>query len=195
MHHRMHPALLNPITYICTITQPPPQNPKRTQHIQSMAAVTNIAESRAGGRAGGAAEPVLEANTHTRLDRSLGAFGLLSLLVTVGLGYGGCGGCGWVLIWVGADWVGVVVRAQQAVRADWRARVPLLAGPAMSPSALSASCRLPTSQGPSPLLSIDLPHACRNHQPTIQPTPSIRVWRSPPWRPACCPTTLLALRC
>jgi hypothetical protein len=48
-----------------------------------MAAVTNVAESRAGGRAGGAAEPVLEADTRTRLERSLGAFGLLGALVAV----------------------------------------------------------------------------------------------------------------
>ncbi|GBF89525.1 hypothetical protein Rsub_02243 [Raphidocelis subcapitata] len=44
------------------------------------AAATNIAESRAGGRAGGPAEPKLEADTHSRLDRSLGAFGLASVI-------------------------------------------------------------------------------------------------------------------
>lgn len=48
-----------------------------------MTAATNIAESRVGGTAGGAAEPVLEADTRTRLDRSLSAFGALSLLMTV----------------------------------------------------------------------------------------------------------------
>jgi hypothetical protein len=35
---------------------------------QGMVAATNIAESHAGGAAGGAAEPVLEADTHTRLN-------------------------------------------------------------------------------------------------------------------------------
>lgn len=45
-----------------------------------MAAATNVAESRAGGAAGGDALPMLEADTHTRLNRSLGAFGLLAAL-------------------------------------------------------------------------------------------------------------------
>jgi hypothetical protein len=42
-----------------------------------MAAATNVAESRAGGAAGGAAAPVLEADTHTRLDRHGGGGGAL----------------------------------------------------------------------------------------------------------------------
>lgn len=61
----------------------PAPSPRPLISAQAMGAATNIAESRAGGRAGGVSEPVLESDTNIRLDKSLSAYGFLTTLIAV----------------------------------------------------------------------------------------------------------------